>query len=348
MEYYLILNNSVVLSVNKNLNIIINDYFNYLYNFLVFSLSLNNQFVLNNKIISNLSIQKKTKSIFSIIIDEYHFNPFENKFTSKNNEFESLSLYKETDSNRSSLLNSRINEIKKLSDQCIKLIKKHNTDKNEANITIKKNKKSELKEITKKELSEIELLELEIKKEEERIKQEEIDKIKAEENMKIADEKLKRRQLEERIKEQKNIFIHDKNTFKSLKKEMDEGKRKLHSVPILFINKYKIYNFMHTVGILDLESNDLNEEEKIRKEWIIYKYIYYETVPNDDHKKTYWQPELTSLTEEEENILISYGEELLNNIEIFINNVSFESIEELINKKNPEKDKDDVLTELFN
>lgn len=326
MEYKLVLNNSVILSTNKKLHVIINDYFNYLHNLFIFSSHISSQQLFNDNI-NNLTIQKftNTKSVFPTLVNEFFINFNEAMFKTKNNKkYINLSLHFDK------------LEIKKLFNICHKFIGSQ-PKINKTNKVL-----PEIKE-EKKELSEIEILELEIKKEEERIKKEELDTIKAEENMKIAEEKVKRKQLEDRIKEQKSIFRHDKNVFKTLRNEMLENKRKLHSVPILFLNKYKIYNFMNEIGILDLESN---EEEVNSKEWTVFKYIYYETVPNDDYKKSYWQPELTTLTEEEENILISFGEEIINKIELFLENINFDSIEELINKKSP--DSNERIPDIFN
>ncbi len=303
---------------NVNKELVIHEFLSYLYNLV----SLTNQQINLNDItnIKILEIVCKPNSVFPIIRNEYYlknlteFRNDQNGILKIENSYNIDLLTKiKSKSNSTNTSNTKVitGHGKKVRVETVKHAQKPSDDKeNEIEIIEVKEKKE-----IKKPKTEEELLEEEIKEEIRNI--ENVDKH-AEESA----ERKYQRQREDKVKEMKNIFRHDKMAYNIIKKEIEEGKRNPKNIPLLFSQKWGIYRILDDQELFDT-----------KYEWIVYKLLYYETIPNDDHKKPYWNESITQLTQEEEKIFEELPEEKQLIIYDYVELTNNKPIEDLIEKK---------------
>lgn len=306
--------NSLNVYENTNKELVIHEFLSYLYNLV----SLTNQQINLNEItnIKILEIVCKPNSVFPIIRNEFYLknlNEFQNEQnqTLKIENSYNIDLLKKIKAKSSNTLTPKIVSTsgRKIRLESVKHVNKASDDE----IEIVEVKEKEIKK--PKQKTEDELLEEEIKEEIRNI--ENVDKH-AEESA----EKKYQRQREDKVKEMKNIFRHDKMAYNIIKKEIEEGKRNPKNIPLLFSQKWGIYRILDDQELFDT-----------KYEWIVYKLLYYETIPNDDHKKPYWNETLTQLTKEEEKIFEELPEEKQLIIYDYVESTNNKPIEDLIEKK---------------
>lgn len=316
---------------NSNKELVIHEFLSYVFNLL----SLVNQPINLNDLqnIKILEIQCKPNSVFPIIRNEYYLKDLSEFRTESNNilkienSFNSDLLIKIK--SKTNTTNVKITSgSKKVRLETIKYENQITSQENTTNNEIEIKPKEQSQQKTKpKQKTEEEILEDEIKEKIRNI--ENVDK-----HAQESAEKKYQRQREDKVKEMKNIYKHDKIAYKIIKQEISEGKRNANNIPLLFSQKWGIYRI--------LDDNDLFDT---KYEWIVYKLLYYETIPNDDHKKPYWNESLTTLTKEEEAIFEELPEEKQLIIYDYVESTNNKPIEDLIEKKLGE---DSSLTTLFN
>lgn len=124
----------------------------------------------------------------------------------------------------------------------------------------------------------------------------------------INDKNTKKRLLEEKLEEQKRIFISERDyTYKKIKQSITDGKMKEDDISPLFIKKYSIFKFMdenntlynedsHTIfSSLKTKLNESNDNMDDNDEtYIPHNYNYLE----ENEKKLYENKKNTDVLEE--------------------------------------------------
>ena len=98
----------------------------------------------------------------------------------------------------------------------------------------------------------------------------------------LGDDKRELKQLREREEESWNIFESDKNIYKKMKQQIENGKLSENNIPELFSHKYPILKFLDEEQILDTEDDYFTFIE-------MYDEVYNKSKAEKNNQKKYYK-----------------------------------------------------------
>jgi hypothetical protein len=145
----------------------------------------------------------------------------------------------------------------------------------------------------------------------------------------LGDVKRELRRNIDREKERRNKFEANKNAYRKIKKDIDDGKLTENKISELFINEYPVYKFMDEKNLLDKDD-----------EYIVYLNLYnelYSGKKNEDNTKQEYIPHnINYLSDKEQMKYKNIKEDRKDIIDEFISKSTtpkkYPSLDEVLNK----------------